>query len=85
MTGDDGWWNTPLTKGIASLALALAITFLPIAIDGVRARRQAAPVEIVASPGVVVDSLGEKPCTPDAGDTSRVCPPTDGPPTDGRK
>jgi hypothetical protein len=43
------WWDTPLTKALASLAIALAVTFLPLAIDQVRARRRAKPIQIVAS------------------------------------
>ena len=47
-----------MLKGTASLAVALTITFLPMLVNNIRARRQAAPVEIIASPGVVADTLG---------------------------
>ena len=36
-------------KGLASLATALTVTFLPLAIDAIRARQRARPIEIVAS------------------------------------
>lgn len=42
------WWDTPLTKALASLAIALTVTFLPLVIDQVRARRRAKPIHIVA-------------------------------------
>src|SRR5688572_17228693 len=43
------WWDTPLTNALASLAIALTVTFLPFAIDQVRARRRAKPIQIVAT------------------------------------
>ena len=43
------WWDTPVTKALASLAIALTVTFLPLAIDQVRARRRAKPIHIVAT------------------------------------
>jgi len=43
------WWDHPLLKGIGGLAVALFVTFLPLAIDAIRARRPAKPIEIVAS------------------------------------
>ena len=50
MRPDESWWDTTLTKALASLAIALAVTFLPLAIDQVRARRRAKPIRIVAPP-----------------------------------
>ena len=49
MRPDESWWDTTLTKALASLAIALAVTFLPLAIDQVRARRRAKPIQIVAT------------------------------------
>ena len=43
------WWDTPLTKALASLTIALTVTFRPLAIDQVRARRRAKPIQIVAT------------------------------------
>jgi hypothetical protein len=58
MTLADRSWGASLLKGIASLAVALTITFLPMLVNNIRARRQATPVEIIASPGAIADTLG---------------------------
>jgi len=52
------WWQHPLVLGLASLAIALAVAFLPLGIDTLRARKRAAPIEVLASPGTVSDSTG---------------------------
>lgn len=53
------WWQTPLAKGLTSLAIALAITFMPMGINRVRAMKRATVIEVIASPaGAVTDSLG---------------------------
>jgi hypothetical protein len=72
MTLGDRSWGASLLKGIASLAVALTITFLPMLVNNIRARRQAAPVEIIASPGVVADTLGSAPC-PAGADSASAC------------
>jgi hypothetical protein len=71
----DRSWGASLLKGIASLAVALTITFLPMLVNNIRARRQAAPVEIIASPGVVADTLGSAPCPAGANnaDSASAC------------
>jgi hypothetical protein len=50
------WRQHPLLLGLASLAIALAVTFLPLGIDALRARKRATPIEVLASPGAVTDS-----------------------------
>jgi len=52
------WWQHPLVLGLVSLAIALAVTFLPLGIDALRARKHATPIEVLASPGTVTDSTG---------------------------
>jgi hypothetical protein len=69
------WWEHPLTMGVASLAIALTVTFLPLGVNVLRARTQAPVVEIIASPGTIVDSLGSRPCAPGTGDTAATCKP----------
>lgn len=69
------WWGHPLTMGLASLAIALTVTFLPLGVNVLRARSQMPVVEIIASPGNVADSLGNPACAPVAGDTSVACTP----------
>jgi hypothetical protein len=46
----------PLTKGTASLLVAIAFGFFPVAIDAIRARKSAAPIRITA-PAISVDTL----------------------------
>ena len=72
MTFGDRSWEASLLKGIASLAIALTITFLPMLVNNIRARRQATPVEIIASPGAVADTLGSAPC-PGGADSAAAC------------
>lgn len=43
------WWEKPVSKGVGSLAIALSVTFGPMAADEIRARRSATPIAIVAS------------------------------------
>jgi hypothetical protein len=52
------WWQHPLVLGLVSLAIALGLTFLPLGIDALRARKRATPIEVLASPGTVNDSTG---------------------------
>ena len=47
----------PLTKGIASLLVAVGFASLPFAIDAIRARRSAAPILITAPPAVPDSAL----------------------------
>jgi hypothetical protein len=46
----------PLVLGLVSLAIALAVAFLPLAIDALRARKRATPIEVLASPAAVTES-----------------------------
>ncbi|HUQ80642.1 MAG TPA: hypothetical protein VM076_05885 [Gemmatimonadaceae bacterium] len=50
MESGERWWKHPLSMGVGSLAVALSVTFGPLAIDEIRARRSARPIAIVASP-----------------------------------
>jgi len=43
------WWNDTLPKAMASLVVALSVAFLPLAVNEVRARRRAKPIQIVAT------------------------------------
>jgi hypothetical protein len=52
----------PLPRAVASLAVALFVTFLPWAADELRARRRAAPIRIVATGDAPADSLGVRAC-----------------------
>jgi hypothetical protein len=52
------WRQHPLVLGLASVAIALAVTFLPLGIDALRARKRATPIEVLASPSAVTDSTG---------------------------
>jgi hypothetical protein len=46
----------PVTKGAASLFVALGFATLPLTVDAIRARRSAAPIRVTASPSNVPDS-----------------------------
>ena len=76
MSAPAQWWHTAPVKGLASLAVALAITFLPMFINKVRARSHAPAVEIIASPGVVADTARSQPCDTAATDSGAACKPT---------
>jgi hypothetical protein len=52
----------PLPRAVASLAVALFVTFLPLAVNELRARRRAAPIRIVATGEAPADSLGGQAC-----------------------
>ena len=73
MTPPDPWWHAAPVKGLASLGIALAITFLPLAINKIRARARAPAVEIVASPGIIADTLGSAACDSATTDSSATC------------
>ena len=45
----------PLTKGTASVIVAIAFVFLPAAVDAIRARQSAAPIRITARADTSVD------------------------------
>jgi hypothetical protein len=47
----------PLTKGTASLLVAIGFVFFPVVADAIRARKSAAPIRITAPPGTSVDAL----------------------------
>ena len=51
----------PLTKGVASLVVAVGFASLPFTIDAIRARRSAAPIVITAPPVVADSGLVEPP------------------------
>ena len=55
------WRQHPLVLGLASLAIALAVSFLPLVIETLRARKRATPIEVLASPGTVADSVSSPP------------------------
>ena len=78
MPASSRWWQTAPVKGLASLAIALAVAFVPLFVNKVRARTRAPAVEIVASPDIIADTLGSIPCDSAATDSSRTCPPTTG-------
>jgi hypothetical protein len=46
----------PLTKGVASLLIAVAFVFFPVVVDAIRARRSAAPIRITAPRDTAVDA-----------------------------
>ena len=52
----------PLPRAVASLAIALFVTCLPLAINELRARRRAARIRIVATGDAPTDSLGGRAC-----------------------
>jgi hypothetical protein len=58
----DGLGQKPLPRAVASLAVALFVTFLPLAVDELRARRSATPIRIVATGDAPADSLGGRAC-----------------------
>ena len=76
MPGSSEWWQSAPVKGLASLAIALAITFLPMFVNMMRARARAPAVEIVASPGAIADSLRSLACDSAATDSLKACKPT---------
>ncbi len=45
------FFHSAFAKGLASLAIALSIAFLPFGIEKLRARRAAPPISVVASSG----------------------------------
>jgi hypothetical protein len=47
----------PLTKGTASLLVAIAFVFFPVVVDAIRARKSAAPIRITAPRDTSVDTL----------------------------
>ena len=47
----------PLTKGTASLLVAIAFVFCPDVVDAIRARKSAAPIRIIAPADTSVDTL----------------------------
>lgn len=51
--------HSAFAKGLASLAVALSIAFLPFGIEKLRARRAAAPISVVGSSG---DTDDGQPC-----------------------
>jgi hypothetical protein len=53
----------PLTKGVASLVVAVGFASLPFTIDAIRARRSAAPI-VISAPPVAVDSASVEPTAP---------------------
>ena len=78
MPAPSAWWHSAPAKGLASLAIALAVTFMPMVINVVRARARAPAVEIVASPGDIADSLRTLACDSAATDSSKACRPAAG-------
>ena len=51
-----------MPRAVASLAVALFVAFLPLAVNELRARRRAAPIRIVATGDAPADSSGVQAC-----------------------
>ena len=56
----------PLTKGVASLVVAVGFASLPFTIDAILARRSAAPI-VISAPRVTADSGLVEPTAPAVG------------------
>ena len=69
MSMPERWWEKPLPMGVSSLAIALAVALLPMAVDEIRARRRAKPIQIIAPQDSPPVPAGTKACRP-ADDTA---------------